>query len=1270
MLEPASPPPDVYGQMLRQARRAPGRIAFTFVREDGREEHLEAGVLAARAEALAHVLATHLATHPGQHPPAAVPGRAAGARALLLYPPGLEFVVAFFACLRAGLAAVPAPLPRRHGGDGHLRMLLGDADPALVLSTRESLGALAPCLRGGRVAVLCTDGPPPAPGDAAPPDIDVGAVAFIQYTSGSTMAPRGVEVAHAGLAANVAMIRAAFGFDADSVMASWLPPFHDMGLVGSIVAPAALGFRSVLMAPATFLRQPRRWLQAISDHGATCAGAPDFAWDLCARRAPAMDKAGLDLSRLALAYNGAEPVRAATLRRLAAAFADCGLRPEAIFPCYGLAEHTLLVSGGPRGRAPRIVAVSQARLEAGQVRDAAADDPDARELVSCGPAAPGVSVLAVDPDSGRPAGPGRVGEIWLASAAVARGYRGGPPEAAHTFGARLADGSGAWLRSGDLGFMRDGELYITGRLKDLVIVNGRNLYPQDVEAVVEEVAGFLEPNRCAVFGVDEGGQERLGIVIEADRRLVRIARRGRSDGASIAQLDALAQRIRSAVAARFGTTVELLVFVRPGTFPRTSSGKVQRARCRLLAARGELDLVYAARELHPRRRSSDGRAPPALEESRRTAAAMRDWLLRWAPRRLDSRLMDERRSMPPHVLLDLGNHGFLGMQAPHELGGKALATGDLLRLMEQLAAIDLTLATAVGVHNGLGLRPLLRFAAEPLRAALVPQLAGGRQLAAFALTEPAAGANPLAMRTRAVRAGGGWRLSGDKHLIGLANWAGWITVVARALDEGGMALGTVALLVPDDAPGLRQEAEALTMGMRAMVQNALRFDEVFVPDSHVLGQPGAGMEVARDAMAFARLGIGALCVGGMKRCAQLMLRYASRREVAGGRLLDHPVTLARLDDLTCAIDALGALVAALAALDDRGAGLSHEACMACKCVASELLWEAADRLMQLLGGRGYLEPNLAPMLLRDARVMRILEGPTEALYGHLGAGALDGGCLAFVADTLGAPELARQARTALQEAGPASSAYAAGELCAWTMLVAAARGSDDGGAGAGPAAAWARRRWSVLLAGLGQPGAPVPGAALSVRLAARIAAYADAIGAPDQEAAGEIHERDPLLAPDWSPRGEGGATAPAGTATGRATNWATNWATNLPTAAGYVAGPAAGSADFSVPGSEARMTSPAASIAAPAEDTRALVRRCLLYGLQDVGVESLGDDQPFAEAGLDSLSAMPVALELERQTGLSVNAELLYEYQTVTTLAAYLDARLALAPAERDAAPG
>ncbi|OON62274.1 hypothetical protein B0920_01975 [Massilia sp. KIM] len=1199
----------VLERLQRHAQEAPARIAFSFVREDGREESILFGELAARVDALAGALATLAAS---------------GERVLLQYPPGLPFVVAFFACLRAGLVAVPAPLPRKHGDGQGLLRLLEDAAPTLVLSTRDAAPLVEPQLRGHAAGLVFTDAFDAGQGTMRAPRPPRTPLAFIQYTSGSTSRPRGVEVTHAALSANVEAIGEAFGFRRDSVMVSWLPPFHDMGLVGSIVTPAALGFRSVLMAPASFLRHPLRWVEAMSRYGATCAGGPDFAWDLCARRylAEPAGREALDLSRLEVAYNGAEPVRASTLRRVRAAFAACGLREEALFPCYGLAEHTLLAAGGPRGRAPRILSLSKARLEAGQVRESAEGDPDARELVSCGPPAPGVTVLAVDPDSVRPAGPGRVGELWLAGDSVARGYRasgGGQAGEAggRVFGARLEGGDGPWLRTGDLGFVREGEVYVTGRLKDLVIVNGRNIYPQDVEAVVEEAAGFLEPNRCAAFALEEDGRERLAVALEADRRLLRLARRAQQDGAKVAELDALGQRIRTAVARRFGIALGLLAFVRPGSFPRTTSGKVQRSRCRQLAARAELDLVYATREArrapHPQRRRDD---PPALAASSVQADVMIAWLRQYAARRLDSRLMDERRSLAPHLLLDFGNRGLLGLQVPKAFGGRALATPDLLRVMEQLAALDLTVATVVGVHNGLGLRPLLRYGTEALRAHALPDLAAGRQLAAFALTEPAAGANPLAMRTRAQRVEGGWRLNGEKHLIGLASWAGWITVLARAVGADGGALGTVALLVPEDAPGLRQGPEALTMGMRAMVQNALRFEDMFVPDAQVLGHPGAGMEVARDAMAFARLGIGALCIGAMKRCAQLMLRYAGRREVAGGLLAENPETLARLDELSCAVAALEALVRAISA-HDKGGELPQEACMACKCVASELLWETADALMQMLGGRGYLEPNLAPQILRDARVLRILEGPTEALYAHLGAAHEI--CCGFIGEALGAPLLADSAREAARRAGP-DAAHGAGELCAWTMLAAAAAGAG------GPAAAWARRRLDALLAALRRRDERPA----SAELAARIAAYALAIGEPEQEAVGEAQQRDPLLARDWD---GGGRPAAAAAATGSGTGLAEGM------------GDGAG--------------------AGAAEATRALVRECLLNSLRDGGVEDIDDDTSFAEAGLDSLAAMPVALELEQRTGLQVNAELLYEYPTVAALAAYIDARLAVRPAVR-----
>lgn len=1028
-----------------RAAHTPARIAYTFLRENGSEQTICYAELAARVDALA----AHLLRR-----------AAPCTRALLFYPAGIDFIVAFFACLASGVIAVPAAPAHRPRDADRLAALLDDAAPSLVLCAPEVEGATRAALVRAACAVPllgAADGReaarPPAPLLAASPD----AVAFLQYTSGSTGRPKGVEITHANVLANVAAIGDAFGFHPDTVMVSWLPPFHDMGLIGSIAAPLALGFRSVLMAPGTFLRRPARWLEAITHYRATCSGGPNFAWELCLRRIGPAQKAGLDLSSLELLYNGAETVRAATLEQFAEAFGRCGLRREALFPCYGMAEATLLVAGGPRGRAPRILAVDSAALERGDVREALARQAGSRKLVSCGPAAPGVEVAVVDPARCLPLGEDEVGELWIAGPGVARGYHARPQDSAQLFGLRIAAApdymAGArWLRSGDLGFVRGGEVYITGRRKDIIVINGRKIHAQDVEVLAEGACAELAPNSCAAFALEADSVERMAMVVETGRALAR--------GGDI---DALARRIRAAVTAGTGTTLHTLAFVGPGVFPRTTSGKLQRALCKTLLQKGALPLL-AVRT--PRDDGSAARADAVIA-----------WLRAYAARRLDSRLADERRSLPPNVLLDFGARGLLGLQAPRSSGGLALAAIDLVRVMAQLAAIDLTLATLVGVHNGLGLRPLLRYAPEPLRRQWLPALASGRQLAAYALSEPQAGSNPRAIGSRAARVDGGWRLDGEKHLIGLAAWAGVLTVFARAFDAAGRSLGTVALLVPADAPGLFLGAEALTMGMRAMPQSEVRFASVFVPDAQVLGTPGAGMEVAHDAMGFARLGIGALCVGAMKRCFQLMARYAERRDIAGGRLIDNPVTLLRLHELDCAISAAESLVDALAAGIDAGAPLPLEACSACKCVLSELLWEAVDRLMQMLGGRGYLETNLAPQLLRDARVLRILEGPSEALYAHLGALVrLPSNPIAQAVGHYAAPALAGELGAGLAALpAPGSGAWQDGrngEFAAWTLLAATARGE---------AAAWARRR----LDGLARTIHAEHAAAASARRAAR-----------------------------------------------------------------------------------------------------------------------------------------------------------------------------------------
>jgi alkylation response protein AidB-like acyl-CoA dehydrogenase len=454
-------------------------------------------------------------------------------------------------------------------------------------------------------------------------------------------------------------------------------------------------------------------------------------------------------------------------------------------------------------------------------------------------------------------------------------------------------------------------------------------------------------------------------------------------------------------------------------------------------------------------------------------------------------------------------------------------------VLEQLAALDLTLAVLVADHTVLASGPIVKHGSEQLRRELLPALAAGRQLAAFALTESEAGSNPNAIRTVARRAPGGWRLRGEKRYIGLASWAGVITVFAQAEDESGSPLGTLALVVRENTPGLRHGREAMTLGLCGIVQNTVYFEDALVPEGDLLGAPGEGMRVAHDAMTFSRLGIGAFCIGGMKRCAQLMVRYAQRRNVASGRLLDNPVTLAGLQDLTEAIDALEALVYRVADWNDSGQEVPVEAYLACKTAGPDLLWQAADRAMQLLGARGYVETNVVPQLLRDARALRIFEGPTEALCSYLGANVLhrDRSIGRLLGEGFQADEVANDLRAAVEQlngrsADEALSAqwtcFQVGELATAAIVLAAIEDRSRMLQGAcADAVAWARRRYERLRdAALAGGGAPTGQAAS--QLVARVGGYAASIGDVEQQLPGEQDRLDGYLTRKWQETPTGG----------------------------------------------------------------------------------------------------------------------------------------------------
>ena len=357
----------------------------------------------------------------------------------------------------------------------------------------------------------------------------------------------------------------------------------------------------------------------------------------------------------------------------------------------------------------------------------------------------------------------------------------------------------------------------------------------------------------------------------------------------------------------------------------------------------------------------------------------------YAEENINSQLIDERRSIPPYIVLDFGNKGLLGMQVPQEYGGLGLNNYQTMQILEQLGAIDTTLCLFVGLNNILGIRPILNYGSEELKE-LLPILATGRELAAFAITEKGAGSNPQAIISRAIATSeNAWNIQEAKIWSGSAAWAGVTNVFMQHRDINGKQKGISAFAVRRGTPGLRQGKEALTMGMRGMVKNTVYFDDVPVTSRELLGKAGKGMEVAQDAMMYGRVAIASSCLGGMKRCAQLMLRYTNRRQVSTGRLLDNPVILTRLGSLTAQITAVECLVTQTAQLLDKNVTIPVELYTACKTSAPEFYWQAADDLVQFLGGRGYIETNLAPQILRDARVLRIFEGSTETLNMFLGS---------------------------------------------------------------------------------------------------------------------------------------------------------------------------------------------------------------------------------------------------------------------------------------------
>lgn len=560
-----------------QAERQPDEVVCVVLDRAGREaSRTTYGQLDRWARSVGAVLQDHAAP---------------GDRALLAFPTCVDFLAALFGCAYAGIVAVPVPPPGEGAAASQIRMagIIDDAKPAIVLTTPEI--ACQPDEYGvaGVRAVAVADLPCELAGQLEETGQDPENPAFIQYTSGSTSEPKGVAVSHRNVLANLADIGNTVPVTAPEGdrlrCVSWLPLFHDMGLV-QVLFPIALGGMTVLISPAWFMVRPTLWLEAITRYSGHIATSPNFGYDLCSQRVPAEKVRDLDLSQWRFALNGSEPVHAETLELFARTFAPARFDPAAFTPCYGLAEGTFFVSGA-RG-ATGHVAVSVPALEReSAVRPPAAGEP-ARRIVSCGPVSATLDVTIVDPATSRECGTGKAGEIWVAGDSVSAGYwrrTGGP------FGARLADGPPKpYLRTSDLGFLYEGELYVLGRLDDVIVLRGRNYYPQDIELTAQRSHPALEPGRVAAFSYQRGEETVVAVAAETSRRVRIAAPHTAGEGPARGQIDGteVVQAVRAAVSADHQIHVERVVLLHAAGLPRTTSGKVRRRRCRELFLADEL----------------------------------------------------------------------------------------------------------------------------------------------------------------------------------------------------------------------------------------------------------------------------------------------------------------------------------------------------------------------------------------------------------------------------------------------------------------------------------------------------------------------------------------------------------------------------------------------------------------------------------------------------------------------------------------------------------
>ncbi|GAA3892909.1 hypothetical protein GCM10023084_52160 [Streptomyces lacrimifluminis] len=973
--------------LRRRAAQAPAHSAVRY--STGRtEENLSYGELDRGARAAAQWLGRRTAS---------------GERVLVSCGPGTGFVRAFVACLYAGVVPVPVPLPGGFGRqESRTSAIAADTGARLVLTDEAGLLAVTRWLESERTGLpeLAAASVETAEltGDAeawTEHHVEPGTLCFLQYTSGSTSDPKGVMVQHGALVHNLRLMRDSHGWHGGMTWCSWLPAYHDMGLIAMMLAPLNLGGTAVLMSPTDFLKHPVSWLRLIDRYGAEISCAPNFAYDLCARHLTEEQTAGLDLSRWAYACNGAEPVDAATLARFAERFAGAGFSARSLLPGYGLAEATLYVSGTPADEPPTVLRADPAALARDEVAEAG---PGAavRELASSG-VVRGLDVRVVDATTGTEVREGRVGEIWIRGGSVALGYWNRPAETERTFRAVTAGGHGPFLRTGDLGALRSGQLYVTGRLKEMIIIRGRNLYPHDIERDMRDLDAAFADLPAAVFACrpGAGGVEEIVAVQEV-----------RSRGRGADELVVLARTARAGLARRLGVRIGGVVLVRPGRISRTTSGKIRRTRMRTLFESGELASLHEELSAGLRTAFRAPRSPerPAYEVSVEPTPAGADWDPLALARELEARLGDPRderqefsygrvaeldraEAFPEAVCRELDALGVPRWFVPAEHGGELHSSEELLQLIRILSRRDFTSALA-HAKTYLGAVSVWVAGRKEQAEALAERIVQGA-VVSLALTEQAHGSDLLAGGLRGERTERGWRLDGEKWLINNAARADLVCVLARTSPEGGSR--GFSLFLVDKARLAEGSWRALphvpTHGVRGADISGISFDGAEIPADALVGGEGEGLETILKGFQITRTLCSAMSLGMTDHALRIAVDFARGHRLYRRSLAELPHAARTLAE--CHTDLLAMEAVSLVATRSVHTLTEEQSVVsaAVKYLVPTLGDEVIGALRGLLGARAMLVADFADgafqKLERDHRIVGIFDGSTAVNLNSL-----------------------------------------------------------------------------------------------------------------------------------------------------------------------------------------------------------------------------------------------------------------------------------------------